>query len=107
MYRDWRRIMRRISIAGLAAVLLLPVLIANGSRRQDVDPEKALSDINAWYQEQIQAAQKEKKNPDFRKLRAEQIERAKAAVKDVNADTVSPEKGLAWARLFSTAGMPR
>src|SRR5207244_12859745 len=93
MNRDWRPIMRRISIAGLAAILLLPVLLANGSRRQAVDPEKALSDINAWYREQIQTAQKEKKTPDYRKLMTERTEKAKTAVEGTAAESVAPEKG--------------
>lgn len=70
-------------------------------------PEALLSEINAWYSDQLKKARDEKKTPDFNALMSERTARAKKAVAGIDPAGLDPAKGLAWGQLFQSAGMQK
>ena len=103
--------MRRILIGGAAPLLLVtaavPLLLVTAFASPDADPQASLAEINKWYSEQLTQARAGGDATAARRLAAERVQKAKAAVQGVDPASVPAEKSLALAQLYSIAGQQK
>lgn len=93
--------MRHLSISVLLVLASVTLAFAKG------DPEQALKAINEFRAKTVAAARSESKPLDVAAMNAKILEMAKEALAGIDAKTVEPKQGLAYAQLFQMAGSHR
>jgi hypothetical protein len=71
------------------------------------NPETSLSEINAWYSDQLKKARDAKVQVDFAGLQKERTAKAKAAVAGVDVSKKPAAECLAWAQIYQAAQMQK